>query len=245
MRHDGHRVREGRFGAFALPLRLLGGEAPRDGLELREEVLVGRPRTARRVEGVVGFAELGDFLAGQYAVKDVEEDLHHGVEVAEDGAAQQGPLIALREEDVEGEGEGVTEVGDDLGIEVGGCGLPGIGDGPHLVVVVREEQAVDEDDDLADDAAADEDEEPLGLLRFLLRDFRLGNLLCKSPEQGVDGLEVLAVNDPRRGVLEVVGVFGVCDLVVEEQTPVAEAMHVDEPQIHPCGGIEVYYDLRF
>lgn len=243
VRHDGHGVREGRFGPFALPLRLFGGEAPRDGQKLREEVLEGRARAARRVEGVVGLAEPGDLLAGQHAIEDVEENLHYGVEVAEDRTAQQGLLVALHEEDVECYDEGVAEVGDDLGVEVRGCGSSGIGESPHLVVVVREEQAVDEDDDLADDAATGEDEKPLGLLRTFLRDFRRGDFLDEPPVHGVDGLKVFPVDDPRRGVLRAVGKLGVGDLLaVEEQPPVAEPVHVGEPHVHLRGGIEVDFD---
>ena len=141
------------------------------------------------MEGVVGLAEAGDLLARQHAVHHVEEDLHRGVEVAEDRGAQVGVLVAVHEEDEGRERERLPEVGDDRRIEIGGGGAPGIGDRLHLVVVVGQEQAVDEQDDLADDAAAEEDDEALGFLGMLRRHIGGGNILIYPTTTGANGFK--------------------------------------------------------
>ena len=194
------------------------------------------------MEDVIRLSEPDDLLARQHAVENVEEDLHHGVEVAENRGAQVGvAAVEVPEEDEDRECERISEVGDDLRVEVGGGCAPRIGDGLHLVVVVGQEEAVDEKNDLADDAASDEDEEAFRLLAVLHRDLGGANCFHELPVQGADRLQVFAVDDPRRRVLWIVGgeILFVRFFAIEEDSPVAEAVHVNELYEHALGGGEV------
>ena len=100
---------------------------------------------------------------------------------------------------------------------------------------------MDEQDDLADDATADEDEEALGLLAAFHRDVGGNNRLHELLVQRADRLQVLAVDNPRRCVLRIVGseIRLVRIFAIEENPPIAEAVHVDELKEHAFDGGEV------